>query len=161
MKLYKTINNKIHFWETWDIDEKKGAINIGIVGEIGDYKEIKSGLFSNYRKTIQKEIDKYCADGFEEVDIEQHYTLLIEFSVDGMGTEQDVEKRTRLQDRMNEMLGWNGLEFCDGGSIGSGTMEVCCYVIDFKIAKNVIENDLKETEFSDYLRVYDEEQQAE
>ena len=35
MKLYKTINNKIHFWETWDINEKKGATNIGIVGEIG------------------------------------------------------------------------------------------------------------------------------
>ena len=90
-----------------------------------------------------------------------NYTLLIEFSVDRMGTEQDVEKRTRLQDHMNEMLGWNGLGHCDGGSIGSGTMEVCCFVIDFEIAKNVIEKNLKETEFSDYLRIYDEEQEAE
>jgi hypothetical protein len=160
MKLYKRIENEIYYWETWDIDEKKGAINTGVIGTEGNYKEIKSGLFSNYRKTIQKEIDKYCANGFQEVDIEEHYTLLIEFSVDGMGTEQDVEKRTRLQDSMNEILGWNGLGHCDGGSIGSGTMEVCCFVIDFKIAKKVIENNLKETEFSDYLRIYDEEQEV-
>jgi hypothetical protein len=161
MKLYKTIENKIHFWETWDINEKKGGINTGIVGEIGNYKEVKSGLFYNFRKSIQKEIDEYCANGFQEVEIEEHYTLLIEFSVNGMGTEEDVEKRTRLQDRMNEMLGWNGLGHCDGGSIGSGTMEVCCFVIDFEIAKTVIEKDLKETEFSDYLRIYDEEQESE
>ena len=160
MKLYKTVENEIHYWETWDINEKKGATNTGLIGKEGDYKEIKSGLLSNFRKTIQKEIDRHCADGFHEVDIEQHYTLLIEFSVDRMGTEQDVEKRTRLQDHMNEMLGWNGLGHCDGGSIGSGTMEVCCFVIDFEIAKNVIEKNLKETEFSDYLRIYDEGQEA-
>ena len=73
-----------------------------------------------------------------------------------MGCGEDVEKRYLLQDRMNETLGWTGLGHCDGGSIGSGTMEVCCYVVDFEIAKNVIENDLKGTEFEDYMRIYDE-----
>ncbi len=57
---------------------------------------------------------------------------------------------------MNETLGWSGLGHCDGGSIGSGTMEVCCFVVDFDIAKSVIEADLKSTEFDDYSRIYDE-----
>ncbi|WP_244951636.1 hypothetical protein [Pseudoalteromonas luteoviolacea] len=57
---------------------------------------------------------------------------------------------------MNETLGWTGLGHCDGGSIGSGTMEVCNYVVDFKVAKTVIENDLKGTEFENYTRIYDE-----
>lgn len=35
-------------------------------------------------------------------------------------------------------------------------MEVCCYVVDFEIAKRVIENDLKDTEFADYSRICDE-----
>jgi hypothetical protein len=61
-----------------------------------------------------------------------------------------------LEDRMNETLGWTGLGNCDGGSIGSGTMEVCCFVVDFKIAKHVIEEDLKNTRFADYSRIYDE-----
>jgi hypothetical protein len=156
MKLYKRVNEVIHYWETWDIDNKTGATHKGIVGQRGDYKKIRSGLFSNFRKEIQKEIDKHCADGYQEVEIEDHFTLLIEFPVDGMGTPEDVEKRTRLQDRMNDILGWTGLGHCDGGSIGSGTMEVCCFVIDFQIAKSVIEQDLIDTEFSDYTRIFDE-----
>lgn len=156
MKLYKRVDGELHFWETWDINDKTGATHNGIVGQRGDYMEIKSGLFSSFRKEIQKQVDNYCKDGYEEVDIDDHFTLLIEFKVDGMGTPEDVEKRTRLQDRMNETLGWTGLGHCDGGSIGSGTMEVCCYVIDFEIAKSVIEQDLKDTEFSDYTRIFDE-----
>ncbi len=35
-------------------------------------------------------------------------------------------------------------------------MEVCCYVVDFKIAKRVIADDLKKTKFADYSRIYDE-----
>jgi hypothetical protein len=71
----------------------------------------------------------------------------------------DLEKRTRLQSRMNKTLGWTGLGHCDGGSIGSGTMEVCCMVVDFVIAKEVIAKDLINTEFSDYLTIFDENAQ--
>jgi len=79
--------------------------------------------------------------------------------VEGMGTPEDIEKRTRLQDRMDSILGWTGLGHCDGGSIGSGTMEVCCFVIDFDTAKNVITQNLKDTEFADYLRIYNENEE--
>ena len=81
---------------------------------------------------------------------------MIEFEVDGMGSPEDVDRRHRLQDRMSETLGWTGLGMCDGGSIGSGTMEVCCFVVDFDVAKKVVESDLKRTEFSDYTRIYNE-----
>ena len=76
--------------------------------------------------------------------------MLIEYPVDGMGTTKDLDKRHKLEERMNETLGWTGLGNCDGGSMGSGTMEVCCFVVDFKIAKRVIEEDLKSTKFGDY-----------
>lgn len=156
IKLYKRIDSAIHFWETWEINEKKGAIHKGIVGKRGEYREVSSKLFSSFRKEIQKEIDDYCKDGYQEVEIEDHSTLLIEFLADGMGTKEDVEKRTRLQDKMDDVLGWTGLGHCDGGSIGSGTMEVCCYVIDFETAKSVIQESLKNTEFSNYTRIFEE-----
>ena len=156
MKLYKRVDGEIHFWETWDIDDKTGAVHKGIIGHRGDYRKIKSGLFSNYRKEVQKEIDQYCKDGYQKVDIEDHFTLLIEFKVDEMGTTEDVEKRIRLQERMDDILGWTGLGHCDGGSIGSGTMEVCCFVIDFEVAKSVTEENLKDTEFANYTRIFDE-----
>jgi hypothetical protein len=156
LKLYKKINNTLHYWETWDKDEKTGIVHWDIIGNRGEYKEVKSTLFENFRKKIQKEITIKSKEGFDEIDIDDHYTLLIEFSVDGMGTLEDVEKRTRLQNKMDHALGWTGLGHCDGGSIGSGTMEVCCYVVDFDTAKKVIEQDLKGTEFSNYTRIYDE-----
>lgn len=77
-----------------------------------------------------------------------------------MGSGADLEKRHRLEERMNGTLGWTGLGHCDGGSIGSGTMEVCCLVVDFDIAKRVIEADLKDTEFSNYTRIYCEDDLA-
>jgi len=156
MKLYKQIDSTLHFWETWDINDKKGAIHKGIVGKRGEYREVNSKLFSSFRKQIQKEIDSYCKDGYQEIDIENHSILLIEFLVDGMGNSADIDKRTRLQNKMDEVLGWTGLGHCDGGSIGSGTMEVCCFVIDFNIAKLVIEESLKNTEFGDFKRIFEE-----
>ena len=53
---------------------------------------------------------------------------------------------------MDETLGWTGLGHCDGGSIGSDTMEVCCLVVDFDTAAKAIEADLRGTEFADYTR---------
>lgn len=58
---------------------------------------------------------------------------------------------------MQRVLGWTGLGFCDGGSIGSGKMEVCCVVVDFDIAREVVIEDLERTEFNDYQSIYKEE----
>jgi hypothetical protein len=37
-------------------------------------------------------------------------------------------------------------------------MEVCCYVVDFEIAKRVIAADLEGTPFADYTRIYREDE---
>jgi hypothetical protein len=159
LKLYKRIDGVLHYWETWDDDAKSGTIHWGIVGEKGQMKEIKSGLLSNFRKEIQREVDKKMQDGYQEIDAEDNFTLMVEYTVDDMGTPEDVDKRHRLEDRLKETLGWTGLGDCDGGSIGSGTMEVCCFVVDFDVARKIIEEDLKETEFANFTRIYDENNQ--
>ena len=159
LKLYKRIDGVLHYWETWDKDDKTGIIHWGIVGEQGQTKEIKSSLFSNFRKEIQKEINKIMQEGYQLIDIDDHFTLMIEYKVDDMGTPADLDKRNKLQERMQETLGWTGLGDCDGGSMGSGTMEVCCFVVDFDVAKTAIEKDLKETVFANFTRIYDENNQ--
>lgn len=154
LKLYKLIGNQLHFWETWDKDEKTAIVHWGIVGKIGQDKEVKSGLFSNFRKTVQKEIDEKLNEGYSEFDEDNLSFLEIEYKIDGFGSEQDLEKRHRLEEKLDEILGWTGLGHVDGGSIGSGTMEVGCIVVDFEIAMKVIEEKLKDSEFSDYSRIY-------
>jgi hypothetical protein len=80
--------------------------------------------------------------------------LEITYKIDGFGTEEDLEKRDKLQERMDDLLGWTGLGHTDGGSTGSGTMEVACVVVDFDIAKKVIEDNLRGTEFENYTRIF-------
>lgn len=59
LKLYKNIDGKIQYWETWDVNEKTASVHWGVLGEKGEDKEVKSDLFTNFRKKVQKEIDKY------------------------------------------------------------------------------------------------------
>jgi len=154
IKLYKPIENKLHYWETWDKDEKTAVIHWGIVGQPGQNKEVKGGLFLNFRKTVQKELDAKLQEGYTAFDEENASFLEIEYKIKDFGTEQDLDKRHRLEEKMDEVLGWTGLGHTDGGSIGSGTMEVGCIVVDFDLAKKAIEEALKDTEFSNYTRIY-------
>jgi len=117
-------------------------------------KKLKAYFFSNFRKTVQKEIDEKLKEGYAEFDEDNCVFLEIEYKIDGFGTEKDLDKRHRLEEKMDEVLGWTGLGHTDGGSIGSGTMEVGCIVVDFDIAKKVIEEKLKGTEFGDYSRIF-------
>ena len=156
LKLYKFTKNNKEYWETWDNEDGSHEVHWGVLGTEGSSETIKSSLLTKATDKIQKLIDVKVGDGFKSIDFEDHYTLLIEYSVEGMGSVDDVDKRHRLEEKMNETLGWTGLGACDGGSIGSGTMEVCNYVVDFELAKKVIENGLKNSEFSDYTRIFDE-----
>jgi hypothetical protein len=150
VKLYKLIDGRLHYWETWDSDEKTAVVHWGIVGQKGEHKDVKSGIFSNFKKKVQKEIDDMLDVGYSEFDEEQVAFL----EIDGFGKEEDLDKRHRLEERMDDVLGWTGLGHTDGGSIGSGTMEVGCVVVDFDIAKKVIEENLKGTEFENYSRIF-------
>jgi len=154
LKLYKQIDNQLNYWETWNKDDKTAIIHWGVIGQHGQTKEIKSSFFSNFRKIVQKEIDEKLKDGYAEFDEDKSSFLEIEYIIEGFGTEQDLDKRHRLEEKMDEVLGWTGLGHTDGGSIGSGTMEVGCIVVDFEIAKKVIADKLKNTEFANYSRIF-------
>ncbi len=154
IKLYKNIDSKLHYWETWDKDTKTGIVHWGEIGSKGLNKEIKSGLFENYATKIRKEMEQKIKEEYSEFDNENYAFLEIEYKIDGFGTEEDLDKRHRLEGQMDEILGWTGLGHTDGGSIGSGTMEVGCMVVDFEVAKKVVEESLKNTEFENYTRIF-------
>jgi hypothetical protein len=155
LKLYKRINRVLHYHETW-VHGAKITEHWGVVGKRGKTAEHKRNKKLSEAKNLEQVLSRPLAEGFEPIDENHHAILLIEYPVEGMGTVKDLDKRHALEDRMNETLGWTGLGHCDGGSIGSGTMEICCFVVDFKIAKRTIAEDLKDTKFSNYSRIYDE-----
>ena len=150
LKLYKLFDGERHYWETWEENEQTGIMHWGKVGDIGQSKEVTSGFLSNFKSTIQKEIAQKLLKGYAEIKEEHGSFLEIQYRIDGFGSPDDLNKRHRLEAKMNEDLGWTGLGYCDGGSIGSDSMEVGCIVVDFELAKRIIEEKLKDTEFADY-----------
>lgn len=156
IKLYKLNDTVPRYWETWDNGDGSHSVHWGVLGETGEYTTTRSSLFKKATDKIQTEMDRHLTNGYSRIALEDHRALLIEYVVDGFGNNDDLSKRHKLEDRMNKTLGWAGLGACDGGSIGSNSMEVCCLVVDFLIAKYVVIKDLEGSEFANYTRIYDE-----
>ena len=155
IKLYKNVDGVFRYHEAWEDD---GTIteHWGIVGERGESREHKMPKRMSEEAALLEVLKPALDDGYSALDEDEVRVLLIEFRVDAMGSPSDLDRRHALQDRMNATLGWTGLGHCDGGSIGSGSMEVCCMVVDTDIATRVIQDDLKNTDFADYSRIYEE-----
>jgi len=157
IKLYKDNGDgSLSYHEAW-MDGTTVVEHWGVVGERGETAEHRKRLLQARAPSIEPVLEKARADGYTEIDEDKVAILMIEYTVDGMGDASDLEKRHALESRMNETLGWTALGHCDGGSIGSGTMEVCCVVVDYATAERVVRDDLAASEFADYSRIYDED----
>ncbi len=154
-KLYKRIDGVLHYHEAW-CDGGTLCEHLGVVGERGETREHPIDEDAGEEEAVEAVLRPVEEAGFAPIEPEDHAILLVEYKVDGMGVRADLEKRHALEERLNDTLGWTGLGHCDGGSIGSGTMEVCCFVVDFEVARRCIADDLAGTEFADYTRIYDE-----
>lgn len=155
IKLYKKVDDQWNYHEAW-VGDREITEHWGVVGDRGLTREHSIPSGQNESTALRAVLTNAYETGYEEVDLDDHAILLVEYAVDGFGTPEDLDKRHRLQDRLNETLGWTGLGYCDGGSIGSDTMEAACYVVDFSVAKVVVEKDLRDTEFEDFTRIYNE-----
>jgi hypothetical protein len=154
-KLYKSIDSVLHYHEAWT-EEKHIVEHWGKVGDRGESKEHPLPKVYDEDEILNATLSSAVEAGFIPFDDEDMSVLLVEYTVVGMGSKADLKKRHSLEDRLNDLLGWTGLGNCDGGSMGSGSMEACCFVVDFNMAKAVIESDLAGTKFADYSRIYDE-----
>lgn len=60
-----------------------------------------------------------------------------------------------LKDQRRGVLAWTLGDYY-GGNIRSRKMVVCCFLVDFKIANGVMEEDLQTTNFGGYSGIYDQ-----
>ncbi len=161
LKLYKTINGKTEYWITWDNQEGSQVVHWGELGSKGQTKEVKRPaakklLFvpsSSIPDEVVSEIEEKRKEGFAEISDDDLELLYIEYPVNGHGKIEELDFRHELEDRMNETLGWTGIGHCDGGSNGSGSMEVFCYVVDYEMARTIVVEDLQDTKFASYTMI--------
>jgi hypothetical protein len=152
IKLYKRINRQLHYHEAW-VDGETIGEHWGKVGEVGSHAKHKRDRKISVEKNLKRVLETAITDGYAELEPDDWQSLSIEYKIDGMGTAKDLAKRHRLERRLDGTLGKTGMGQVDGGSIGSGTMEVSCSVVSFRLAKQIIQADLAETSFADYSRI--------
>lgn len=140
VKLYKTENDSIHYWEAWINEKNNVTTHWGKIGDKGVTKIITRNWLNSAVKNAKKEEKIYRNKGYSESsDLKK---IIIQYDIDGFGNEKDISKRHRVEAIMNEELGWTGLGKCDGGDIGSGTMNIFCMVVDIELAYEVIRKSL-------------------
>jgi hypothetical protein len=87
---------------------------------------------------IEDEISEATADGYSELNEDELIWLVIQYNIDGMGSEEDLDRRGRIEDIIQACLEHTGNGQCDGGDIGSGTMNVFVQVVNPEAAQKTI-----------------------
>jgi hypothetical protein len=142
LKLYKRLEDKLLYWEAWN-DANEVVVHWGSVGDRGDSRVVVLRAGDDPSSIIQQEAKIPRAEGYDTIGSEKLSRLTIQYKISGMGTVDDLDKRHRVENVMNDCLGWTGLGHCDGGDIGSGTMNVFCFIVDTKLALQITVKELK------------------
>jgi hypothetical protein len=154
IKLYKaTKSGELHYHEAWSADVTITE-HWGKLGELGSTRDHSLTEADDPNEVLEAVLASARAAGFAELDDAELELLSIEYRIEGMGSRADRDKHQALENRMNELLGWVGLGQCEGVNVSYGTMEVCCRVVDFELARSVIEGDLEGSLFADYSRIF-------
>lgn len=144
LKLYKQTDDEIRYWEAWDTGNGSVMIHWGVLGDTGRSKELGVENASA-AVVIERESVAARADGFQEIDMDDHSQVIVQFKTkDAWGDTDDLDRRYELEDLLNECLGWTGNGHCDGGDIGSGTINAYSFVVDPRIAAETIVQTLKD-----------------
>ncbi len=77
-------------------------------------------------------VDQYADD--------EEHRLIVQYRIEGHGHGSDHDKRVAVENLLGEFLEEADLGYCDGGDIGSGTMNVFCWVKPGRgVGKKIIE----------------------
>lgn len=150
VKLYKRHDGRLLYREAW-IDGENVVEHVGVYGERGLVSQHAASGPVQQREVINAIAAEAKANGFDAIPEARLVGLLVSKEISGAGTKNDLRRRDALEDFLNEVTGWRGLGHCDGGSIGSGSMEAFCLVVDYKIAAEVIERELALSQFNDFI----------
>ena len=143
IKLYKREGNSTSYWEAW-ADGRTVITHWGTVGDTGKSRQIPLQKGASAKAAIAAECKMPLAEGFQSLPLEEHATVIVQYRTEGWGSTADLDKRHRVEGILDECLGWTGNGHCDGGDIGSGTINAFALVVDPIAAAAAIVKALKQ-----------------
>ena len=151
-KSYARFDGVLRYREAWINDDFGVTEHWGEVGQRGEHRVHEAADEATARLIFANLRDEARAAGFRPISPSREATLVVEYR--SADPRNDIARRHAIEDYLDEQTGWLGLGHVDGGSIGSGTMEVFCVVADYSIARGAIADALQASSFSDYARIY-------
>ena len=149
-KLYKRTGKQTRYWEAWDAGNRSVIVHWGTLGKTGRKKTVRIPKGKTAGDVIERESQEPSSNGYEEIDIDDHVQIIVQFKTkDAWGDTDDLDKRHSVEDILDDCLGWTGNGHCDGGDIGSGTINAFSFVVDPHLAKDAIVAALEKNELID------------
>ncbi len=139
--LYRGKGTSRAFAFLWVESDKRGAELVRLRETVGVAATRDASAFaseSKATKALRDELQRALDDGYRPLDDDDWRTLVAECAVAGFGTAADAKERHALEDALDVFLRERGLGWCDGGSIGSGTMEIACFVESYPRARRLV-----------------------
>lgn len=112
----------------FDVDRLRqhlALVEAEFLGEVA-----KSGEPDVAPKTEPMPVDVYPEDELNQV--------VVQYRIEGRGTTRDHDRRVKIENLLDEFLSEADLGYLDGGDIGSGTMNIFCFVKPGKKAAQAI-----------------------
>jgi hypothetical protein len=129
LKLYKKDQEKTFYWEAWDEDDEI-VVHFGELGQTGETNSVPLLEFEPPEAAIQREAAVAREAGFYEIEHEELFELIVRYPVKHEGGVEDLEVAYRLEEILNDTLGWTGLGYCDMHELSSDYIDVYNYVVD-------------------------------
>ncbi len=129
LKLYQRQNDPILFWETWE-SAGQTCLHFGAVGERGETLWFGPEL----REAIAARLEKNAAElrerGYAELAPDEYELLVVQYHAEAWGNLDNHSKRIRLENALDECLGWTGNGYCDGTDIAPPLLSINCLVVN-------------------------------
>lgn len=137
LKLYNRASTETLYWECWD-NGRKIIVHWGVLGTKGKTRTINLGRGEKAKDIMAVESAVPMQEGFRELEIEAHATIVVQYRTETWGSVEDLNRRHEVEGILNECLGWTGNGHCDGGDIGSGSINAFSAVVDPVLAGQAI-----------------------
>ena len=138
LKLYRDDGSSTLYWEAWDDEQGGVTVHTGTVGQRGESTTIALADDSTPDAVIKELAEQPLAAGYRARDDEEHAEIVVQFAVEGWGAPKDIDFREAVHHELSEALGWTGNGHCDGGDIGSGTINLFLFAVDADLATTTI-----------------------
>lgn len=150
-RLFKFENGKHYYWQAWNLTDKTGIVQWGIVGQSSHCKKLKSGFFKHYKKKINAELKVKLGEGFTLIDQLHLQNLGIRLIQSTSSLSETVKIRSKLTQELEDYLKHFGLGYLDYTNPQNSDIMICCKVIDLTIARKFIGEFIAQSEFKDQV----------